>query len=39
MRCSGGSVGIAGTTEHAKMVVGEGCAIQGEVGRRVAHRL
>jgi hypothetical protein len=39
MRSSGGSVGIAGTTEHAKTVVGEGCAIQGEVGRRVAHRL
>jgi hypothetical protein len=35
----GGSVGIAGTAEHAKVVVGGGCAVQGEVGSRVAHRL
>jgi hypothetical protein len=35
----GRSVGIAGTTEHTKGVVGGGCAIQGEVGSGVAHRL
>jgi hypothetical protein len=28
----GRSVGIAGTTEHMKVVVGGGCAIQGKVG-------
>jgi hypothetical protein len=39
MRSSSRSVGIAGTTEHAEMVVGVGCAVQGEVGSRVAHRL
>jgi hypothetical protein len=39
MRSSNGSVGIAGTTEHAKVVVGGGCAVQSEVGGRVAHRL
>jgi hypothetical protein len=38
MRCSSRSVRVAGTTEHAKVVVGGGCAIQGEVGSRVAHR-
>jgi hypothetical protein len=39
MRGSSGSVTVAGTTEHAK-VVGGGCgAVQGEVGSRVAHRL
>jgi hypothetical protein len=32
MGSGGGSVGIAGTAEHAKVVVGGGCAIQGEVG-------
>jgi hypothetical protein len=39
MRSSGRSVKIAGTTEHAKMVIGGGCVVQGEVGSRVAHRL
>jgi hypothetical protein len=39
MRSSRGSVVIAGTTEHAEVVVGEGCVVQGEVGSRVAHRL
>jgi hypothetical protein len=39
MRSGGGSVGIAGTSEHTKVVVGGGCAIQSEVGSRVAHRL
>jgi hypothetical protein len=39
MRGSSGSVRVAGTAEHAKVVVGRGCAIQGEVGSRVAHRL
>jgi hypothetical protein len=32
MRSSSGSVGIAGTAEHAVVVVGGGCAVQGEVG-------
>jgi hypothetical protein len=31
MGSGGGSVGIAGTTEHAKVVVRGGCAAQGEV--------
>jgi hypothetical protein len=35
----GGSVGIAGTVEHANVVVGGGCAIQGKVGSGMAHRL
>jgi hypothetical protein len=39
MGSGGGSVGIAGTTEHAKVVVRGGCAIQGEVGSGMAHRL
>jgi hypothetical protein len=39
MRGSSGSVGIAGTVEHAKVVVGGVCAVQGEVGGGVAHRL
>jgi hypothetical protein len=39
MRSGGGSVRIAGTAEHAKVVVGGGCVVQGEVGSRVAHRL
>ena len=30
---------MAGTTEHAKVVVGGGCVVQGEVGSRVAHHL
>jgi hypothetical protein len=37
MGSGGGSVGIAGTTEHAKVVVEGGCAIQSEVGSGVAH--
>jgi hypothetical protein len=32
IRSSNGSVGIAGTAEHAKVVVGGGCAVQGQVG-------
>jgi hypothetical protein len=39
MGSGGGSVGIAGTTEHTEVVVRGGCAIQGEVGSGVAHRL
>jgi hypothetical protein len=39
MGSGGGSVGIAGTTEHAKVVVRGGYVEQGEVGSRVAHRL
>jgi hypothetical protein len=39
MGSGGGSVGIAGTTENVKMVVGGGCAIQCKVGSGVAHRL
>jgi hypothetical protein len=39
MRGSSRSVRVAGTAEHAKVVVGGGCAVQGEVGSRVAHRL
>jgi hypothetical protein len=39
MRSSGIIVRIAGTIEHALMVVGGDCVVQGEVGSRVAHRL
>jgi hypothetical protein len=39
MGSSDGSVGIAGTTEQEKVVVRGGCAIQGEVGSGLAHRL
>jgi hypothetical protein len=39
MRSSGGSVRIASTAEHDEVVVGRGCAVQGVVGSRVAHRL
>jgi hypothetical protein len=39
MRGSSRSVRVAGIAEHTKVVVGGGCAIQGEVGSRVAHRL
>jgi hypothetical protein len=39
MRGSSGSVRVAGTAEHTKVVVGGGCAVQGEVGSRVVHRL
>jgi hypothetical protein len=39
MRGSSGSVRVAGIAEHAKVVIGGGCVIQGEVGSRVAHRL
>jgi hypothetical protein len=39
MWSGGRSVGIAGTAEHAKVVVGGGCAVQGKVGSGVAHRL
>jgi hypothetical protein len=37
----GGSrnVRVAGTSEHAQVVVGRGCAVHGEVRCRVAHRL
>ena len=34
-----GSVRVAGTTEHAKVVIGRGCAVEGEVRGRVANRL
>jgi hypothetical protein len=34
MGSGGGSVGIVRTTEHTKVVIGEGCAIQGEVAVR-----
>jgi hypothetical protein len=39
MGSSSGSVRVAGTSEHAKVVVGGGCVVQGEVGGGVAHRL
>jgi hypothetical protein len=39
MRGSSKSVRVAGTAEHAKVVVGGGGAVQGKVGSRVAHRL
>jgi hypothetical protein len=39
MGSSSGSVRVAGTSKHAEMVVGGGCAIQGEVGVGVAHCL
>jgi hypothetical protein len=39
MWSSSGSVRVAGTSEHAEVVVGGGCAVQGEVGGGVAHRL
>jgi hypothetical protein len=39
MRGNSGSVGIVGTAKHAKVVVGGGHAIQGEVGGGVARRL
>ena len=34
-----GSVRVPGTAEHAKVVIGRGCAVKGEVGGRVAYRL
>jgi hypothetical protein len=39
MRSSSGSVGIAGTAEHAEVAIGGVCAVQGKVGGGVAHRL
>jgi hypothetical protein len=39
MGSSSGSVRVAGTSEHSEVVVGRGCAVQGEVGGGVAHRL
>jgi hypothetical protein len=39
MRGSSRSVRVAVTVKHAKVVVGGGCAVQCEVGSRVAHRL
>ena len=36
---SGRSVGIAGTTEHAKVIIGGGCVVHSKVGSGVAHRL
>jgi hypothetical protein len=39
MGSSSGSVGIAGIAEHAEGVIRVGCAVQGEVGSKVAHRL
>jgi hypothetical protein len=35
----GGGVEIAGTSEHTKVVIGGGCAIQDKVGSGVAHHL
>jgi hypothetical protein len=39
MGSDGGSVGIGGTAEHAKVVIRGGCVVQDEVESRVAHRL
>jgi hypothetical protein len=39
VRGGSGNVRVAGTAEHAQVVVGRGCAVQGEVRCRVAHRL
>jgi hypothetical protein len=39
VRGGSGNVRVAGTTEHAQVVVGRGCVVQGEVRCRVAHRL
>jgi hypothetical protein len=39
VRGGSGSVRVAGTSEHAQVVIGRGCAVQGEVRCRVAHRL
>jgi hypothetical protein len=39
VRGGSGSVRVAGTAKHAQVVVGGGCAVEGEVGCRVAHRL
>jgi hypothetical protein len=39
VRGSSGNVRVAGTAEHAQVVVGRGYAVQGEVRCRVAHRL
>jgi hypothetical protein len=39
MRSGSGSVGIADTTEHAKVIVGGGRVVQGKVGGGVAHCL
>jgi hypothetical protein len=39
MRGSSGSVRVAGTAEHAKVVIVGGRAVHSEVGSRVAHRL
>jgi hypothetical protein len=36
---SGGGVGIVGTTEDTKVVIGGGCAKKGKVGCGVAHCL
>jgi hypothetical protein len=37
MRSSSGSVGVAGTSEHVKMVVGGCGAVQGELGGGVVQ--
>jgi hypothetical protein len=39
VRGGSGSVRVAGIAEHAQVVVGRGCVVQGEVRCRVAHRL
>jgi hypothetical protein len=39
MKGSSGGVGIAGTAEHTKVVVGGGCAVKGEVEGGMVHRL
>jgi hypothetical protein len=39
VRGGSGSVRVAGTAEHAQVVVGRGCVVHGKVRCRVAHRL
>ena len=39
VRGGSGNVRVAGTAEHAQVVVGRGCAVQGKVRSRVAHCL
>jgi hypothetical protein len=39
VRGGSGGVRVAGTAEHAQVVVGRGCAVQGKVRCRMAHRL
>jgi hypothetical protein len=39
MGSGGRSVGIAGTVEHTKLLIGGGCAVRSKVGSGVAHCL